>query len=402
MRGGEFTTPRAPALYLSAPIWSTAHANGPEGVERPSACGTPPASARRCPPPWPGAPWLVLVPPVRVAAVTATLSVPTGSHARLLYGLARCRPLPQPSRSIDGWDCYLVDGLDGGAFQIALRGTAHPDRSDEDDLALAGLHRGASDVGGLVELVVVLSRLLELGGVAGLWCWQRLTEVMHGRGARPERHNDPAKQWLALFSRGRMSYDPDTSTSPEAWAQPVVLERHHRSSCTAHLDPTLQRELAAVTYEAPVETFVFSPPTRLVDKKRPQLGERKITNPEGNLPSRRTRARARVALLLEIAPRRRSERPRSQLDKEIQQLVVDAGGDMEPVNRRRHVRAWTLGLMEEITKAAELLRAGVVSFKKQVGSVVRDVLRLERPPVVEGATQPQDAPPAPSASRAPP
>ncbi|MFN2505466.1 MAG: hypothetical protein ABR540_14775 [Acidimicrobiales bacterium] len=330
------------------------------------------------------------------------LEVPTGQRARLLYGLTRCRPLPQPHRRVDGWDCYAAEGLDGDRYQIALRTSDHAGYSETDELALAGLRRGATDVGGLTELQVVLSRLLEFAGAAGLWCWQRVSEVLYGPGARPLRHNLPAKQWVALLSRGRVTYDPDTSTSPESWTQLVTLEEVHRSSRTVHLDPVLHRELAAVTYTAAATAFRFGPPTEPVDRNNPRAGERKVPNPEGNLPSRRARARIRASALLEVAPRRPGEKPKREFEKEIEPLLVGAGMDLGPVKRRRHVPSWALDACGELVKACTLLGVGIARVVERVGSVLRHKLRVERPPADDGGLPAQDAPAATRASRAPP
>ena len=330
------------------------------------------------------------------------LDVPTGQRARLLYGLARCRPLPRPDRRVEGWDCYAAEGLDGDRYQIALRSPDHPDFSEEDELALAGLHRGAADVGGLPELQVVLSRLLEFTGAAGLWCWQRVSEVLFGPGARPLRHNVAAKQWLALLSRGRVAYDPDASTSPEIWTQLVTVEEIHRSSRTVHLDPAFHRELARVTYPAAVATFRFASPTEPVDRTDPTAGERRVPNPEGNLPSRRARARIRASALLEVAPRRPGEKPKREFEKEIEPLLVDAGMDLERVKRRRHVPRWALDACGELVKACTLLGVGIATVVQRVGSVLRHKLRVGRPPAEHAALPSQDAPASARASRAPP
>ena len=330
------------------------------------------------------------------------LDVPTGQRARLLYGLARCRPLPQPHRRAEGWDCYHVEGLDGDRYQVALRSPDHPSFSDEDELALAGLHRGATDVGGLPELEVVLSRLLEFAGVVGLWCWQRVSEVLFGPGARPLRHNVPAKQWVALLGRARVAYDADTTTSPETWTQLVTLDEIHRSSRTVHLDPTFHRELAAVTYPAAVATFRFASPTEPIDRSDPAAGERKVPNPEGNLPSRRARARIRASALLEVAPRRPGEKPKREFEKEIEPLLVDAGMDLERVKRRRHVPRWALDACGELVKACTLLGVGIATVVQRVGSVLRHKLRVGRPPADHAGLRSQDAPATAQASRAPP
>ena len=375
-------------------------------------------------------------------AAAVMLDVPTGQRARLLYGLARCGPfgrvvsllsqelgrpptlgeiaqsadvseeevqqaikaghLPYPHRRIDGWDCYAVEGLDGGRYQIALRSPDHPDFSEKDELALAGLQRGATDVGGLPELQVVLSRLLEFAGATGLWCWQRVSEVLFGPGARPLRHNVPAKQWVALLSRARVTYDPEDSTSPETWTQLVTLEEIHRSSRTVHLDPAFHRELAGVTYPAAVATFRFASPTEPVDRNDPGAGERKVANPEGNLPSRRARARIRASALLEVAPRRPGEKPKREFEKEIEPLLIDAGMDLDRVKRRRHVPRWALDACGELVKACTLLGVGIATVVQRAGSVLRHKLRVRRPPVDHGGPRSQDAPATAQASRAPP
>lgn len=343
--------------------------------------------------------------------VTKTLLVPTGRHARLLYGLCRRGPIPEPVRTVDGWDCYEVDGLDGGQARLALptppsstSGAEAPQPADQspDEMALAGLHHAATDEGALVELVVLVSRLLELAGHAGLWHWQRVIEVLYGARARPDRHNDPVKQLLALLERARWNFSPETSTSPTTWSQLVVTERHHRSSRTVHLDADFRQELASVAYEASPEVFLIGPPATPLDPSRPELGEARVANPEGNLPSRRARARARVGLLLKVAPRRRGERPKDQLACELERLVIDAGGDIERVQRRRHVQPWGLALRDELTKASTTLGVVLVSVKEQVGSILRAVLHIERPPTREAARPPQDAPATRTGSRGPP
>jgi hypothetical protein len=268
-------------------------------------------------------------------------------------------------------------------------------------MALAGLRRAAEDDAALPELAVLLSLLLELDGVPGQWRWQRALDVLRGSRARPERHNDAVKQLVALLVWARVSFDDDATTPPAAWSQLLTLEHITRSSRTVHLEPAFRQELAAVTYDAPVGEFLLAPPVRHPDPNKPEVVE-KVANPEGNLPSRRTRARARVALLLKIAPRRRGERPKTRLSIEIEQFLRDAGADVEPVKRRRHVQPWTLALQDELKRAADLLRIGLVWFQQRLGSILRTVLHLGRARTSADALVTEDVPVASDGSRAPP
>jgi len=264
-----------------------------------------------------------------------------------------------------------------------------------------GRNRAAGDDGAIVELAVVLTLLMELNGVRGLWRWQRAIEILHGSGARPERHNDPIQQLLALFQRARVSFDDTSTTEPATWSQLVVLERSTRSSATVHLDPGFHRELAAVTYAVPAEAFRIGPPTTQPDPKKPDV-VKKVANPEGNLPSRRARARVRVGLMLKVAPRRSGEKPKAQLATELEQLVVDAGGDVERVKRRRHLQPWGLALKDELETAGKALGVGLVWFRDQVGSILRTILHIGRPAAEESCPPDGDVPETSGASRAPP
>ena len=327
-----------------------------------------------------------------------SLDVPLGPLPRLFYGLCRRGPAPQPARCVDGWDCYEFTGLDGGRFQLALRGESHPERSEADERAVAGLNHAAGDDGALVELVVLFARLLELAGRVGLWHFQRVTEIVHGAHARPERHNKPIAQFLALLERARFCRDP--KAPPSSWSQLVVLERRHRTSATVQLDPRFERELAAVTYPVPVDTFLVGRPVEPVDRQDPTKGVRDVTNPQGNLPSRRARARFRVSYVLEVAPTRPGERPKASLDTDVERLVVAGGGDVERVKKRRHVVPFWGAALDELAAVGRALGVLLVEVREQVGSVLKAVVRFVRP--ARDQRPPTDAPPAATASRGPP
>jgi hypothetical protein len=367
--------------------------------------------------------------------VTATtLVVPTGRQARLLYGLCRRGPAPEPVRTVDGWDYYDAKGHDGGSYQFALRAparpssdsspgnAAHPERTAADDVAEAGLRHCCSGAdAAFAESVVVLSRLLELAGRTGLWHWQRVVEVLRSAGARPGRHNKPVQELVALFERARFNFS-GRSTSPATWTQLVVVEVHHNSSRTVHLDPAFQKELASVTYEASVETFLNAAPKEAVDPARPELGERRVTNPEGVLPSRWARVRSRLRLMLQVAPSRRGEQPRTELTISLDKLVIADRRDADRLRQRRHVRSWAIAQEAELARAARLLRIGALAIKEQVGSILGDVLEFRahssnggpsrqdvpsttpapRARSSNGAPPPQDVPSTRPASRAPP
>ena len=341
----------------------------------------------------------------------STLLVPTSRQARLLYGLCRRRPALEVTRTVDGWDCYVVPDREGGGLELALPAparpssdsspgnAAHPERAAVDVEAEAGLRHCTQSDAALAETAVILSRFLELDGRAGLFHWQRLIEVLRGPVAR-SRHNRNVQKLVALYERARFNFS-GASTSPATWTQLVVVEVHHKSSRTVHLDPAFRPELGSVTHEASVETFLNAAPMEAVDPNRPELGERRVTNPEGNLPTRWERVRDRVSLMLEIAPRRRGEQPRTELIIPLEDLVVAGGGDVERVKNRRHVRSWAIAQEAELARAAKILRIGVLTIKEQVGSILGDVLEFRAPPPSNGAPLPQDAPSARAASRAP-
>ncbi|MDQ6748246.1 MAG: hypothetical protein M3010_09115 [Candidatus Dormibacteraeota bacterium] len=335
-----------------------------------------------------------------------TLLLPTGRIPRLLYScLFQRGPLPQPARTVDGHDVYVLQGFDGASLQLALPKSDSAEPGPEAltlEMAVAALHRGATDDGALVLGAVVVSLLLALDGLQGQCRWQRFIEVIHGRGARPDRHNDPVKQLLALFVWARWSFERECATSPTTWTQLVEHRRITRSSATVVLDPGFHQDLAAVTYDAPVEEFLVGPPTFRPDPKNQPNLVKTVANPEGYLPSRRISARARVALLLEIAPRRPRERPKTELGIELEQFMARAGADLEPVKRRRHIQPWTVGLQDQLRKAAEMLHVGIVSFTEQLGSILRTVLHVGRQADKDDDPTPADPPQAGSGSRAPP
>lgn len=332
----------------------------------------------------------------------ATLPLPTGRNARQLLGLAR-RGLPlEPSRVVDDMAIYRVEGLfDEGPFEIAVCTPTHPDHRPEDDLAIETLTQAPTEERSVLELEVVLLWLLHHNGSAVPLRLQRVLDVLYGPRGRPERHNTPTKGWLAVFQRALVEFDPPgpprgekrkPSWSPWPGAGPAtgrVLLALQDDVVT--LEPTFGAALAAVTYDAPINTCRIDPP---LDGK----GE-VVPNPEGNLPSWATRARVRLAAVMAIAPRRPGEQPRRAVEQELEPLMVSIGCDLQPIKDRRHQYKWGLELLAEVTTFCRKLGVTLLTEIKAGLSVLSSLLRIGRSiddaPSVEGL-------PRHSSSRGPP
>ena len=249
------------------------------------------------------------------------------------------------------------------------------------------------------ELAAILARLLELDGCDGQWRWQRVGELLYGRRSHPERHNPALRAWLVLLERGLWQLGlsaPARSVNksrnrtranaapPKGGRGLLHLERLNRSSATVRLDPAFAAELRAATSELPAHVF------RLRLEDRP--------NPEGNLPTRATRARARLGAALACWAH---QPPGPEgLNARLNDVLERYGGvDIDRVARRRHLAQWADDLLEHLVAAASQLGAGLARLPARAGRVVDTVVRLgrARPP------QPASAPTAPTVPpRAPP
>ena len=311
-----------------------------------------------------------------------TLRLPVGPVARLLLGLCRRGPAPEPTRVADGWAHYAWEGLDGGVGHVAIRTPDHPDHGPDDDEALEALRRAPVEDRSYAELAVILARLLELDGLEGQWRWQRVGEVLYGRHCHPERHNPALRGWLALLRRGAwdLGLGPPERTArarkagrsrtsprtPRPKARPLLdVERSTRSSATVRLDSVFSAALGTRTVELPAHAARLSQP----DHK----------NPQGNLPTRATRARARLAAAV-ASTTRPGPQPAGREDDaslRLHELLERYGGvDLEPVARRRHVAEWAYALLTDLKDAFVAIGVGLAQLPSVARRVTDTAIRL--------------------------
>lgn len=317
----------------------------------------------------------------------STVRLPTGRVARLLLGLCRRGPAHQPPEVAEGWAVFRWKGLDGDAGEVAVRTSEHPDHTEEDDLALGALGRAPTEDRSYDELAAVLSRLLELDGQDGQWRWQRVGELIYGRRSHPERHNPALRMWLALLERGLWHLEPPATTAsakksrrggkasaaaPRAKARSgrrlLALERLNRSSATVRLEPGFAAELAERSVSVPDEVF--------------RLSQADHVNPEGNLPTRATRARVRLGAVLWSQRTGEGEAPQTREDEvRLRGLLQDyAGVDVEPVSRRRHLAQWSDRVLEDLRAVVTDLALGLARVPERARQVLETVVHIARPP----------------------
>ncbi len=328
-----------------------------------------------------------------------SLRLPAGRVVRLLLGLCRRGPAHEPIEVRSGWANYRWEGPDGTVGKVAIRTPEHTEHTEPDELALEALRRAPGEDRSFDELAAILTRLVELDGADGQWRWQRVGELLYGRRSHPERHNPALRGWLALLERGswELGLGPETA-EPQAprkrrgakstrggrattrGGRPLVhLERHNRSSATVRLDPAFAAELTAARVPVPAHAF--------------RLTQDDHANPEGNLPTRGTRARVRLVAVL---------RPLSAQGAGVslrQLLESDAGVDVERVAKRRHLAQYIDRVLEDFCAAVTTLGAGLAHIPQRARSVLDTAVHLM------GPGQPHSAPTSrdrPAPLRAPP
>ncbi|HET7486514.1 MAG TPA: hypothetical protein VFJ85_01200 [Acidimicrobiales bacterium] len=306
----------------------------------------------------------------------ASLQLPTGPLARLLAGLCRQGEPPTATSEADGWATYRWRGLDGGEGRLELRTAEHPDHCDDDERAARALERAAREPVSAAELAAVLTRLVELDGADGQWCWARVTELLRGRRAKTDRHNGPIQGWLALLERARWHLAPPRTAGADRQAKPgpavvagqplVTIERHTRCSATAHLHTAGGRQLRAECRSVPASTLDLAAPA---------------PNPEGNHPSRAVRARARLAAIFATAA--------GAGDVAVDDLMAGYGGvDLGPVTRRRHTAGWTDHVLEEVVSGLRAVGHHLAELPHRARRALATVVRLARPaPATEASAR---------------
>lgn len=293
-----------------------------------------------------------------------TMLFPTGRNVRQLLGLGRRGEPLVPARVLDHLAVYSIIGLGEDRFELALRLPEHPEHSPDDDLAAETLRSAPTRERSVLELAVLLLWLLALHGTDSPLRRQRVIDVLYGSRARPERHNEATKGWLAVLQRAFIDFNPPDAPGPAVGRPLLQLE-----GGLVRVEPEFASDLAGTTYETPLSTFCINP-AGVEGSVSP--------NPEGNLPSRAIRARLRLAAVLAVAPRRRGERPRQAVDRELEELVVDGGGDPEPVKRRRHQAKWGLGLLDDLKPFLHELGVKLLTEIKDGLSVLRSLLSIRR------------------------
>ena len=316
----------------------------------------------------------------------STVRLPTGPVAQLLLALCRRGPAHEPAEVADRWAVFRWNGADGHSGEVAIRTPDHPDHTEEDDLALEAIRRAPTEDRSYDELAAILSRLLELDGQDGQWRWQRVGELVYGRRSHPERHNPALRMWLALFERGVWQLGPPAASAAtkktrraskgSAGSRPaktrrgrslVRLERLNRSSATVRLEPAFAAELAETSVPVPEDVFRLSQPDH--------------ANPEGNLPTRATRARVRLGALLWWQRRDQAQPPQGREDDvRLRELLQDyAGVDVEPVSRRRHLAQWTDQVLDDVRAAATTFGLGLARMPERARQALDTVVQVGRP-----------------------
>lgn len=318
-----------------------------------------------------------------------TVSLPAGPLARLLYGLCRQGPAPEPTKVSNGWATYRWTGLDGDEGVVELRTASHPEHTDDDELAAGALRRAATQPRAGIELAVMLARAVELDGAEGQWRWARVTEVLHGKRAKTDRHNGPVQAWLALFERGRWHLAPGSrpagktkSTTVVAGAALASIERHSACSATLGLHPGVARQLGAERHDVAATTLELAAA---------------CPNPEGNNPSRAVRARARLAAIFAADA--------DAGDIKVEDLMAHYGAlDLDPVARRRHTPGWTDHVVEELTAGLAAIGRQLAQAPQRARRALATVVRFARSTTQAGAATtppPPGRPPPPSGGPAP-
>ncbi len=305
-----------------------------------------------------------------------SLQLPTGPLARLLAGLCRQGEPPTAAEEAAGWATYRWQGLDGGEGRLELRTAVHPDHCDDDDRAIRALERATQEPVSATEFAAVLTRVVELDGADGQWCWVRVTELLRGRRAKTDRHNSPIQDWLALLERARWHLAPPragTKPGPAVVAgQPLVtIDRHTRCSATARLHSAAGRQLRAECRSVPASTLGLAAPG---------------PNPEGNHPSRAVRARARLAVIFAVDA--------GAGDVAVEDMMARYGGlDLTPVADRRHTAGWTDHVLEELMGGLRAIGHQLAQLPQRARRALATVVHLAHP-----ATR-QTAPPTSRGAR---
>lgn len=308
------------------------------------------------------------------ARPTPTVALPAGPLARLLSGLCRQGPTPEPVKVAKGWSTFRWRGLDGDEATLELRTAEHPEHTEADDQAAAALARATTAPRAAVELAAILARMVELDGADGQWRWARVTELLHGARTKTDRHNPVVQGWLALLERARWRLRPGRSGRPLVDGQAIVtLERHTRCSATVRLQAAVARQLAAECREVLATTLELVAP---------------VPNPEGNHPSRAVRGRARLAAIFATDA--------STESLQIDELMARYGGlDLAPVTRRRHTPGWTDHVLEELTAGLRAIGQHLAQVPQRARRALATVVHFVcsgAPAGKSGAPLPQSAP----------
>lgn len=290
----------------------------------------------------------------------------TDKTARLLLELCRQGPAAEPYAVVDGIARYRWEAQGLGRVELAI--------PVGDDVLVAAVARMATKPKAWMELVALLVRLVELDGVEGAWCCERVAELLYGPrrpgvSSHRERQTPPVAAWVRLLSEGSWSIDTRgdgegdrTATPPRGRrrgksakqlaplhglhlvGQPLVsLEWAAPSSkkATLRLHPELRACLGRVYVQLPAEELLV-----------PQAGH---VNPEGHRPSLAAQGRIRIAAA--ICARWRQHKPQPVKLDEV--LGRWAGLDTVAVRRRGRLGTWFDTITERLTKLYEETGTGL-------------------------------------------